>query len=85
MLGGPPLIPPPFPLHPPIPFGPGITPYNSNNVGPGFDAHATEFQRLQQDALNSPNFALDYLMPEKGFVPDPDAYNYGGPRPGRIF
>ena len=82
MLGGPPLIPPPFPLDPPVPFGPGITPYNSNNVGPGFNAHENEFLRLQQDALNSPNFALDYLMP--GEKVDLNAYNNPDPRPEGI-
>ena len=49
------LHPPLFP-RPPL-GGPGIPAYNSNNVGRGFNAPENEFLRLQQDALNSPNFA----------------------------
>lgn len=54
------ILRPPFPPPPPV-GGPGIPPYNSNNVGPGYNARENEFRRLQQDALNSPNFALDYV------------------------
>ena len=82
MIGIPPFR-PPFPSLPPInsPMG-GIPAYNSNNVGPGYNAHENEFQRLQQDALNSPNFALEYVTP--GEKVDRDAYNYGGLRPDKI-
>ena len=64
---------PPGPLVPPPYYGPhaDIPPYRSNNVGGGYNARENEFRRLQQDALNSPNFALDYLNGREKIIKDP--------------
>lgn len=42
---------------------PEMPDYRSNNVGPGYDGRVYDFKRLQDDALNSPNFAREYLLP----------------------
>ena len=43
---------------------PQMPEYRSNNVGSGYDSRIIDFRRLQDDALNSPNFAREYLLPE---------------------
>ena len=60
-----------------------IPPYRGNNVGPGFDAAQNTFRRLQDNALNSPNFALDYANGRE--IIDRNAYNYHSYQPGRYF
>lgn len=49
---------------------PPMPDYRSSNTGPGYDARENEFRRLQSDALNSPNFAREYLRPERPYRSD---------------
>ena len=71
-----PPIPSSRPPIPPATFVPGdywgpypfIPPYNSNNIGSDHIAAENTFRRLQQDALNSPNFALDYVTPGEKLI-----------------
>ena len=76
-----------FPMHNTYTFDTTMTrdipPYRGNNIGHGFDEGVNNFRRLQNDALSSPNFALDYAYGKEKI--NLDGYNYGGYRPGRIF